>query len=130
MRDRSRLIADLAEALARVPRGRVVPIHVLARHLGLNRPVAARLVASLVEPGQPALAWHRVVAEGGALGRHRLSAEQRRRLQAEGVPVSPAGMVDEFGARAVTDLTLAATPIAPVTAPQTRGRSRGMKDRP
>lgn len=124
------MIADLIRALERVPPGRVVPIHVLARELGLNRPVALRLVASLAAQGQPEAAWHRVVAEGGAIGRHGRRAEQMGRLRAEGVPVSPAGMIEDFRSRAVTDLRQGAVPIAPVGEPEQRGRSRGMKQRP
>ena len=131
MRDRTRLIADLAVALARVPATRVVPIHVLAAHLGLSRPAAVRLVAALSDGERRTMAWHRVVAEGGAIGRHALRNEQMVLLRADGVPVTPAGMVDEFRERAVMQLDTPAAAVASVVDPAGKpSRSRGMKERP
>ena len=131
MRDRDRLLSDLAAALSHVPASRVVPVNVLALHLGLNRPAAVRLVSALSDAERQSLPWHRVVAEGGAIGRHALRDEQISRLRAEGVPVSPAGIIDEFRERAVSTLGQAAEVLAPAAASGGKAtRSRGMRDRP
>jgi methylated-DNA-protein-cysteine methyltransferase-like protein len=131
MSNRGPMTARLAAALAKVPAGRVVTIDVLARHLAINRPETLGLVAAQRELAAGALPWHRVVAEGGAIGRHRHRDRHMARLRAEGVPVSPAGIVDGLADRAVKDLSQPAPgQHAPATPSAPPGRSRGMKSHP
>lgn len=121
----------MLSALANVPAGRVVPLDVMARHLGVMRPAMLKLVADLSASDDATCAWHRIVAEGGAIGRHARRDVQIARLKSEGVPVSPAGIVDGFAGRAVRDLSVAAPPLPPAeVATGKPGRSRGMKERP
>lgn len=125
------MTARLAAALAHVPAGRLVTIDVLARHLGINRPETQGLVAAQRDAAEGTLPWHRVVAEGGAIGRHRHGDLQMARLRAEGIPVSPAGIVEGLAERAVQDLTRQApSPPPPASPSSSPGRSRGMKSHP
>ena len=122
--------AELLAILARIPRGRVATHGLIARELGITRPHIVHLMASLDDSERETVPWHRVVADGGAIGRHQHRDEQIARLRAEGMSVAPAGIVDEMATRRLTDLTSPAAPIdtAPAGAPMRR--SRGMKDRP
>jgi methylated-DNA-protein-cysteine methyltransferase-like protein len=76
-----------------IPRGRVLAYADVARLAGL--PGRARLVGRILA-GSPLAAgvpWHRVVTAGGRIAARTAAdmSEQRRRLLAEGVRVSPAG---------------------------------------
>ena len=78
---------------------------------------------------KPDLPWHRVTADGGAVGRHARREEQIRRLQAEGIAVSQGGFVQDFARIAILDLSVPMpTPVAQTAGPLSR--SRGMKDGP
>lgn len=125
-----RSTARVIAALANVPAGRVVTLDVLARHLGGNRPGLVGLVATLRDDPSPDVPWHRIVAEGGAIGRHRWRDIQIARLREEGVSVSPAGIVEGLAERRVPDLSKPAAPPPPPAAPGTPSRSRGMKSHP
>jgi len=131
MSTRGPMTTRLAAALALVPAGRVVTIDVLARHLGINRPETAGLVAAQRDVTAGTLPWHRVVAEGGAIGRHRHRDLHMARLRAEGVPVSPAGIVEGLADCAVKDLSQPSPgPPPPATPSAPPSRSRGMKSHP
>jgi len=52
--------------------------------------------AALAQADDPELPWHRIVRADGSLAK---GARQRARLEAEGVPFTPAGRVDLRAAR-------------------------------
>ncbi|HEX4892236.1 MAG TPA: MGMT family protein [Hyphomicrobiaceae bacterium] len=86
-------IGRLLQAIDRIPAGRVVGIGTLAAAVGVDRRLAKSLLQQLT-PEQRALhPWHRVVEDGGAIGRHPWREHQIDRLRAEGIPVAPAGIV-------------------------------------
>ncbi len=131
MSNRGPMTTRLAAALDHVPAGRVVTVDVLARHLAINRPETLGLVAAQRDAAGGLLPWHRVVAEGGAIGRHRHRDLHMARLRAEGVPVSPAGIVEGLADRAVRDLSQPAPGVPPpASSSSSPSRSRGMKRHP
>ncbi|HED64532.1 MAG TPA: MGMT family protein [Planctomycetes bacterium] len=79
-----------------IPAGRIATYGAVARWAGLPR--HARLVGRILGslPPGTAVPWHRVVNASGAISARPgpSPARQRRRLLAEGVPVSPRGRVD------------------------------------
>lgn len=124
---RQRLIVILRN----VPAGRVTTFEAISVHLGASPAEIATLLLRLTGDERQMTPWHKVVAKGGAIGRGPWRERQFALLVREGIPVSPAGIVQEMASRAVTDL--AAIPSAPLEAPPSGkppGRSRGMKDRP
>jgi methylated-DNA-protein-cysteine methyltransferase-like protein len=83
-------------AVRAIPRGQVCTYGTVARRAGMAG--RARLVghALKVAPKNLRLPWHRVVAAGGRITFPKSSdqfAEQRRRLQAEGVALSKGRVV-------------------------------------
>jgi alkylated DNA nucleotide flippase Atl1 len=127
MDDRRRLLA----AIARIPFGRVAGIGTVAVTASLDRRWVGSLLLQLTPEERAAYPWHRVVQDGGAVGRHPWRDEQVARLRAEGVPVAPVGIVQELAERRVLDLE-SPPPALPPPANQGAGRSRarGMKGRP
>lgn len=129
-----RMTQELLGLIAAVPAGRVVGIDVLAKRLAVIPTVVTTLINGLTEEERDRVPWHRVVAKGGAIGRGPHRDAQFARLVREGVPVSPAGIVQDMARVAVTELAVAARPpskeAAPVPPPAPLSRSRGMKDRP
>lgn len=85
-----------AEAIRKIPRGRVATYGQIAALAGNGR--AARGVAWILHSSSDAerLPWHRVIGSRGriSLGRGRGFEEQRRRLAAEGIAVDRAGRID------------------------------------
>jgi methylated-DNA-protein-cysteine methyltransferase-like protein len=84
-----------------VPAGCVTTYGDVARRLGLER--AARQVgfalAALPEDQAVDVPWHRVVNGGGGIAPRPSAGEQRRRLRAEGIPVTRDGHVRDFPSR-------------------------------
>ena len=82
-------------AVRAIPPGRVMGYGEVARAAGYPR--GARLVARVLgEADDPALPWHRVLRADRRIAfppDSRGFREQRRRLQAEGLKVDPAGRV-------------------------------------
>lgn len=77
------------DAVARIPRGRVATYGDVARAVGLLR--GARQVGAALRrcPPQLGLPWHRVLGAGGRIALPGPpGAEQRLRLEIEGVPFS------------------------------------------
>ena len=118
--------------IAVVPAGRVVGMDVLAQRLAVLPTVVATLISGLTEEERDRVPWHRVVAKGGAIGRGPHRDTHFACLVREGVPVSPAGIVQDMERVAVTELVASSrserTDAAP--APPPLSRSRGVKDRP
>jgi methylated-DNA-protein-cysteine methyltransferase related protein len=76
-------LARIRAVIARVPRGRVITYGQAAAAAGFPR--AARLTVRALQGTAP-LPWHRVVAAGGRIALPGASgAEQRLRLEVEGV---------------------------------------------
>ncbi|MBR2534841.1 MAG: MGMT family protein [Hyphomicrobium sp.] len=123
---------ELMTMIAVVPAGRVVGMDVLAQRLAVLPTVVATLISGLTEEERDRVPWHRVVAKGGAIGRGPHRDTHFARLVREGVPVSPAGIVQDMERVAVTELVASSrserTDAAP--APPPLSRSRGVKDRP
>ena len=126
----ARIKAGVLAVAARVPPGRVVTHGLIARDLKVAPRQVASILATLDEAERDSVPWHRVVAEGGAIGRHKRRDDQMARLRVEGVPVAPAGMVEEMAVRAITDLAAPIEAIKSAKSDGPRGRSRGMKGRP
>lgn len=88
--------ASFAAVIRRVPPGRVVTYGLVAELAGYPR--CARQVGHFLRhAADERLPWHRVINARGGLsprGDGESVDEQRRRLLAEGVPFSPAGLVD------------------------------------
>ncbi len=121
-----------------IPRGRVATHDDLARHMKITQPLLLTLLGSFSEDERDIAPWHRLVAKGGAIGRGPHSDAQFARLVREGVPVSPAGVVQDLAQFRVAAAALAKAPSGSraddaLEASAPRGpasRSRGMKDRP
>lgn len=95
----ARACARIASHIAALRPGRLTTSHQLARDLRITVPEVLRCLALLQADADCGAAWHRIVADGGAIGRHPWRDRQIARLRAEGVPVSPAGIVQDLAAR-------------------------------
>lgn len=122
-----RMKHDLTAILTRIPAGRLVTHAALAERWNVPPRLVAQLVMGLGDAERRDLPWHRIVASGGAIGRHPWRHEQMARLLAEGVPVAPAGIVHQLAERAVRDLDHPASSPAPKALDTPPNRSRGMK---
>ncbi len=124
-----RIKLQLLALMTRVPAGRIVTHSTLANHLNAPPGLIRQIVSSLSEPDRQGVPWHRIVADGGAIGRHPERDHQIQRLRSEGTPVAPVGIVQELDRRRIVDLDAPNQEIdpAPVAPPS---RSRGMKGRP
>ncbi len=118
----------LIEALKAVPPGRVTTFDELARALSCPPRLIAILLDTLTPDERDIVAWHRVVAKGGAMGRGPHREAQFARLVREGVVVSPAGIVQDLARTVVTQFDAAASSTSdrPTDASQPPSRSRGM----
>jgi methylated-DNA-protein-cysteine methyltransferase-like protein len=121
-------ILDLAQ---HIPAGRIATYAQFSLKLKVMVPQVAAVFAALSDVERARIPWWRIVADGGAIGRHPHRDEQMQRLRDEGLLVSPAGIVQDMAAVRVADLSppRPGTP-APHAAPPPRARSRGMKDKP
>lgn len=130
----ARLQQDLARLLERIPPGWVAAIGDVSRHLRAYQPHVVQLLAELGDAGDTEIPWWRVVADGGAIGRHARREVQMARLRAEGVPLSAAGIVQDMTARRVADLSRPPAEIPreglQPSAAAAPSRSRGMKRHP
>ncbi len=116
--------------VSRIPAGRVATFAAIGRELKISPRLVATTLATLTAGERATVPWHRVVADGGAIGRHKFRDAQIERLVAEGIAVSPAGIVDGFAERLMSAAGSHAT-VAAQPAPSPAGsRSRGMKGRP
>lgn len=125
----AQLISDLRRLTLAIPLGRLITFGTLSAHLKTSPRHIATLMETLAGTAPDSFPWHRIVADGGAVGRHARREEQIRRLQADGVAVSQGGFVQDFTRVVILDI---AVPMpAPVAAPAgPLSRSRGIKDRP
>ena len=124
---------DLLSLLRSLPPGRVATIDAIAAELRVLPMVIATVLANLTTDERELVPWHRVVAKGGAIGRGPNREEQFARLMREGVPVSPAGIVQDMTRFALltfgtSSFTRPAQALHSEAVPASR--SRGIKDRP
>jgi methylated-DNA-protein-cysteine methyltransferase-like protein len=87
---------EVKKSVRSVPRGRVATYGQIAALAGRER--GARGVAWILHSSaeKAGLPWHRIIGAAGriSLPRGRGFAEQKRRLVAEGIVVSPGGRID------------------------------------
>lgn len=124
--------ARVLAALKLVPAGRVVTHDTLAVAVKVAPPAVATVLKSMSDDERQACPWHRAVAKGGAIGWGSLREQQFALLIREGVPVSPAGIVQDLARIAITDATRAPQPEPPAAPDEhaRQGRSRGMRRHP
>ena len=82
--------ADVLAIIAALPRGKVTSPTVIGVRLGIMPRHIATILANLGDDERDRVPWHRVVADGGAIGRHRHRDDQIARLRADGLPASSA----------------------------------------
>ncbi len=128
----ARIKAEVLALAAHVPAGRVATHAQFSIKLKVISRQIATIFAGLDDAERARVPWWRIVADGGAIGRHPHRDEQMQRLRDEGLLVSPAGIVQELAARRVTELSMPrpGQPKAPPPPPPSRSRARGMKDKP
>jgi hypothetical protein len=99
----------------------------VATALETTGPHVSQLVAAMAAQGTT-LPWWRIVADGGAIGRLAHRDLQIEKLSAEGVRVSPAGIVQGLAKH----IAGAAAPAVGAAAQGASGpsRARGMKAKP
>lgn len=127
--------ANLLTFLQTIPSGRVTTFDVLAEKLGQPPALVHLMLSGLTEDERDFAPWHRVVAKGGAIGRGLHRDQQFARLVREGVPVSPAGIVQDMPRVLVTIFDAGPPerkpePEVSPEPPKPQNRSRGMKSRP
>lgn len=137
---------DVVAIIAALPRGRVTSFTAIGTCLGVMPRHVQTIVADLDAAEATSLPWHRVVADGGAVGRHPRRDEQMARLKADGLTVSPVGIVAGLEHAMLTAVTRPLPGKGPPTAagatadgadappsestPSPPSRSRGRFDRP
>ena len=129
----TRASAQLVALLRSIPAGYVATHGAVARFLKLDQRHVMTLLQSFDEATRAETPWWRLVADGGAVGRHTLRAEQIARLAADGVPLSPVGIVQELADRRINDLVNPPSEPFKLRATTPSGalsRSRGMKSHP
>ena len=128
----ARIKADVITIVAEIPAGRLATHGAIGRHLAVVPRHVAYVLSMLNDMERETIPWWRVVADGGAIGRHQRRDDQMQRLKQEGCAVAPAGFVQDFAARVIADVTApgAAIQPTPTTADGKPARSRGMKSHP
>lgn len=96
----ARIKGDVLDIVRAVPRGRVCTYGTVGRHLDVMARHVAYVLATLTDDERAGLPWHRVVSDTGDTNRTKRGRgdEQRARLAAEGVPLSPKGAVADLAA--------------------------------
>lgn len=125
-----RIKRDILALAARVPAGYVVTHKQIAQHLKVSPQHIANVVTSLDDADRANVSWWRIVADGGAIGRHANRDEQFQRLTAEGNVLSPVGIVQDLAARRVPDIADPPPEPRKIEATLKPSRSRGMLGKP
>ncbi len=126
----ARIKGDVLALLARVPAGYVVTHKQIGDHLKVSPQHIANVIAGLDDRDRTDVAWWRVVADGGAIGRHPKRDEHFRRLTDEGNVLSPVGIVQDLAARRVPDIAHPPKEPRKVETAAKPSRARGMRDKP
>lgn len=123
--------AEVIATIARIPRGWVATHAQIGVHLTVAPSQIASVVAGLDAAERAQVPWWRVVADGGAIGRHRDRDAQMTQLRDDGVLVSPAGIVQDLSARRLVSVAPLSKGEAPLPPPRpAASRSRGMRAKP
>jgi methylated-DNA-protein-cysteine methyltransferase-like protein len=128
----ARIKADVLAIVTKIPEGRLTTYGAIGRHLDVYPRHVAYVLTTLDDLDRTRVPWWRVVADGGAIGRHQRRDDHIARLKAEGIPVAPAGIAQELAERAIIDLANPPSGITkrPDTDAGKPSRSRGMKSHP
>jgi methylated-DNA-protein-cysteine methyltransferase related protein len=126
-----RIKADVLALVGRIPQGRVATHKQIGMHLNVMPRHVAYILATLDDQDRNRVPWWRVVADGGAVGRHLRRDEQMSRLRADTVVLSPVGIVQDLNERWIADMdALVAGRVPPIIAAERPSRSRGMRGTP
>ena len=98
----ARIKSDVLAIVAALPQGRVASAADIGRQIDVPARHVAYILTTLDEGERAVTPWWRVVADGGAIGRHKRREDQIVGLKRDGVTVSAAGIVADFAARRVT----------------------------
>jgi methylated-DNA-protein-cysteine methyltransferase-like protein len=98
----ARIKSDVLAIVAALPKGRVASAADLGRQIDVPARHVAYILTTLEERERAVTPWWRVVADGGAIGRHKRRDDQIAGLRRDGVTVSAAGVVADFAARRLT----------------------------
>jgi alkylated DNA nucleotide flippase Atl1 len=135
----ARIKSDVLAIVAAIPKGGIASAADLGRQIDVPARHVAFILTTLDEGERAVTPWWRVVADGGAIGRHKRREDQIAGLRRDGVTVSAAGVVADFAARRVTSFKAAPSgvtrrPDAPVNqsraSSETPRRARGSKAAP
>jgi len=126
----ARIKKEILHIVSQVPKGWVTTNGDIGRALSVHARHVAYILTTLDDLDRETVPWWRVVAEGGAVGRHKRRDAQMLALRGDGVPLSGVGVVQDFSARRIPSLQ--APPAAPFAATAEQegrppSRSRGMK---
>ncbi len=120
----------MLELIGRIPAGRLATHVQLSVALNIDRRHVAALLLQLDDGERAGAPWHRVVADGGAIGRHPHREAQMALLRAEGVPVAPAGIAQQLAERRIESFDDVIEAMSPAPAERPAARTRGMKGAP
>ena len=126
----ARIKSDVMAIAVRIPPGRVATHKQIGVHLKVMPRHVAYILATLDDADRETVPWWRVVADGGAIGRHLRRDEQLQRLRAEGIVLSPVGIVQDLAECWIDDVAAMLAGTLKPRPPRPRSRARGMRDKP
>ena len=126
----ARIKADVLAIALRIPAGRVATHKQIGTHLKVMPRHIAYIFATLDDTERETLPWWRVVADGGAVGRHLRRDEQMQRLRADGIVLSPVGIVQDLAERWIDGIAALLAGRVKAPPPVPKSRARGMRDKP
>jgi methylated-DNA-protein-cysteine methyltransferase related protein len=92
----ARIKADVLAITAAIPAGRLCSFKAIGDHLDVMPRHVAYILATLRDPLDSVIPWHRVVSEAGQLSKGNGRAAQEALLAEEGVSVDRHGHVTAF----------------------------------
>ncbi len=132
----TRIKSDVLSIARSIPSGRVATDSQIGSHLRVTSRLVAHVISLLDDAERATVPWWRIVADGGAIGRHSRRDEQFERLRSEGIVLSPVGIVQDIDIRRVDNIAavlagrvpaMTAASVEPTGKP---ARSRGMRGVP
>lgn len=118
----ARIKADVLAIVSAIPKGRVTTFKEIGAHLDVMPRHVAYILATLEDPLQQMIPWHRVLADGGTFGKTARARLQEDLLHAEGLYRAKEGGLSMFAAA-----FLAAADIPSGVARQRRMEARSSK---